>query len=128
MDVSFASSTNPTAVKLDTNNSTAATGSEPLLSSALKSKAEGAISGISSTEEAKEQTLALHDVANELTDMMSLMRKGLAFKVDEHSGQNIVSVMDVDSGDVIRQIPNEEALELAQKLAEVAGFLLKTEA
>ncbi|MCK8043355.1 flagellar protein FlaG [Shewanella sp. 1CM18E] len=71
---------------------------------------------------------ALTDVTDELNDMMSLMRKGLAFRVDEDSGQSVVSVMDVASGDVIRQIPNEEALELAQKLAEVAGFLLKTEA
>ncbi|WP_108947163.1 flagellar protein FlaG [Shewanella halifaxensis] len=71
---------------------------------------------------------ALKSVTDELNDMMSLMRKGLAFKVDEESGQSIVSVLDVDTGNVIRQIPNEEALELAQKLAEVAGSLLKTEA
>ncbi|WP_028765220.1 flagellar protein FlaG [Shewanella colwelliana] len=64
----------------------------------------------------------------ELSDMMSVMRKGLAFKIDEDSGTNIVSVMDVDSGDIIRQIPNEEALELAQKLSEVTGLLMKTEA
>ncbi|QYK00324.1 flagellar protein FlaG [Shewanella psychrotolerans] len=64
----------------------------------------------------------------ELSDMMSVMRKGLEFKIDEDSGTNIVSVMDVDSGDIIRQIPNEEALELAQKLSEVTGLLMKTEA
>ncbi|MCL1057828.1 flagellar protein FlaG [Shewanella gelidimarina] len=70
----------------------------------------------------------LNTLTAELTDMMSLMRKGLAFTVDDRSGRNVVSVMDVDSGELIRQIPNEEALELAKKFAEVAGFLLKTEA
>ncbi len=60
--------------------------------------------------------------------MMSVMRKGLAFKIDEHSGTNVVSVMDIESGDLIRQIPNEEALKLARKLTEVTGLLMKTEA
>ncbi|MGI2853469.1 flagellar protein FlaG [Shewanella algae] len=70
----------------------------------------------------------LNQVAEELSNTMSMMRKGLAFKVDETSGTHVVSVMDVDSGDVIRQIPSEEALELAAKLSEVAGLLMKTEA
>ncbi|MCS6205539.1 MULTISPECIES: flagellar protein FlaG [Shewanella] len=70
----------------------------------------------------------LEQVASELSDMMSLMRKGLVFKVDDNSGVNVVSVMDIDSGDVIRQIPSEEALELSEKLSEVTGFLVKTDA
>ena len=70
----------------------------------------------------------LDEVAAELSDMMSMMRKGLAFKVDEHSGQAVVSVLDRDTGDVIRQMPSEEALALAEKLSEVTGILMKTEA
>ncbi|SUI75711.1 flagellar protein FlaG [Shewanella morhuae] len=70
----------------------------------------------------------LDEVAAELSDMMSMMRKGLAFKVDEHSGQAVVSVLDRDTGDVIRQMPSEEALALAEKLSEVTGLLMKTEA
>ncbi|WP_082972216.1 MULTISPECIES: flagellar protein FlaG [unclassified Shewanella] len=70
----------------------------------------------------------LTEVTDDLNDMASIMRKGLAFKVDDDSGKNVISVMDIDSGDVIRQIPNEEALELSKKLAEVAGILLNTEA
>ena len=70
----------------------------------------------------------MQQLVDDLSDMMSVMRKGLAFKIDESSGKNIVSVMDVDSGDIIRQIPNEEAIKLAQKLSEVTGLLMKTEA
>ncbi|MDO6641099.1 flagellar protein FlaG [Pseudomonadota bacterium] len=68
------------------------------------------------------------ELVDELNNTVSLMRKGLAFKIDDNSGQSVVSVLDIASGDIIRQIPNEEALELSQKLAEVAGFLLKSEA
>jgi len=70
----------------------------------------------------------LTQVAAELSDMMSMMRKGLAFKVDENSGQAVVTVLDRDTGDIIRQMPSEEALKLAEKLSEVTGLLMKTEA
>ncbi|QFU25362.1 flagellar protein FlaG [Shewanella eurypsychrophilus] len=83
----------------------------------------------SSTAEPEAQSPEeLEKLAIDLSDMMSVMKKGLAFRIDESSGQSVVSVLDIDSGDIIRQIPNEEALELAQKLSEVAGLLMKTEA
>ncbi|MBL4911574.1 flagellar protein FlaG [Shewanella schlegeliana] len=126
MDVSFTGAVSQTAVKVEANNS--ATDTESLSDSVSISDANNAEQGLLTQGAPKDEAEGLHDIASELTDMMSLMRKGLAFKVDEDSGRSVVSVMDVDSGDVIRQIPNEEALELAQKLNEVAGFLLKTEA
>ncbi|WP_299807202.1 flagellar protein FlaG [uncultured Shewanella sp.] len=126
MDVSYAGSTNPTAIKLEVSPPVQET--EKSAGLGQQNQSNDALNNALVNEESETQQEMLHGVVNELTDMMSLMRKGLAFKVDEYSGQSVVSVMDVDSGDVIRQIPNEEALELAQKLAEVAGSLLKTEA
>lgn len=82
----------------------------------------------SAQQEEKASDKELEHIVKDLSDMMTLMRKGLAFKIDKDSGINIVSVMDVESGELIRQIPNEEALELAQKLSEVTGLLMKTEA
>ncbi|MCL1073947.1 flagellar protein FlaG [Shewanella dokdonensis] len=71
----------------------------------------------------------LQSVTEQLSHTMDLMRKGLEFRVDDKSGKSVVSVLDMNSGDVIRQIPSEEALKLAEKLSEVAdGLLMKTEA
>lgn len=71
----------------------------------------------------------LQGIADQLSSTMEMMKKGLQFRVDDDSGTNIVSVMDVSSGEVIRQIPSDEALKLASKLSEVAaGLLVKTEA
>lgn len=71
----------------------------------------------------------LQGVVEQLSSNMEMMKKGLQFRVDDDSGTNIVSVMDISSGEVIRQIPSEEALELASKLSDVAaGLLMKTEA
>ena len=67
----------------------------------------------------------------ELSDMMAMLRKGLAFKLEESLGRQVVSVVDIDTGDLIRQIPNEEALELAiklhEKIAEMDGLLMSTQ-
>jgi flagellar protein FlaG len=70
----------------------------------------------------------LAEVVEQLSEVVTLMNKGLAFSVDEDSGAAIVKVMDIDTGDIIRQIPSDEALELAQKLQDVKGLLLKTQA
>jgi flagellar protein FlaG len=69
----------------------------------------------------------LNKAVDDISASMDLMQKGLAFKVDEDSGVQVVKVIDVKTGDLIRQIPNEEALEIAKKLNEVAGLLMKTE-
>jgi flagellar protein FlaG len=74
------------------------------------------------------QAEALAVVVEQLSEVMSIMNKGLAFSVDDDSGSAIVKVMDIDTGELIRQIPNDEALALAQKLLDVKGLLMRTEA
>ncbi|MCL1112564.1 flagellar protein FlaG [Shewanella basaltis] len=69
----------------------------------------------------------LNKAVNDITESMSMMQKGLAFKVDEDLGIQVVKVIDVATGELIRQMPNEEALEIAKKLNEVTGLLMKTE-
>jgi flagellar protein FlaG len=76
----------------------------------------------------KEAPKDLNKVAEELTDMLAMMKKGLTFSVDDDSGRQVISVKDTVSGDIIRQIPSEEALNLAEKLSEFTGLLTKTQA
>ncbi|MBM7072210.1 flagellar protein FlaG [Shewanella sp. 202IG2-18] len=70
---------------------------------------------------------ALEETAHELTEMMALSHKSIQFQVHEDSGKTVISVTDTQSGEVIRQLPSEEALKLAEKFAEMSGLLLKTE-
>ncbi|GGI67612.1 flagellar protein FlaG [Shewanella gelidii] len=93
------------------------------------------VKAVSETEESSKETAkekrdaeALAEVVEQLSDVVTMMNKGLAFSVDEDSGAAVVKVMDIDSGEIIRQIPSDEALELAQKLQDVKGLLMKTEA
>ena len=54
--------------------------------------------------------------------------RDLNFSVDDGSGQVVVKVTDATSGDVIRQIPSEEALQLAESLSDARSLLFKAEA
>lgn len=85
--------------------------------------ANSKIESLSKVEEKNE----LDKVADNLTNLVSVMQKGLKFSVDEESGKQVIKVQDIESGDVIRQIPSEEALLLAEKLSEVSGILMKIE-
>ncbi|MBB1477472.1 flagellar protein FlaG [Shewanella sp. SG41-3] len=69
----------------------------------------------------------LNQAVSDIAASMNVMQKGLAFNIDEESGIQVVKVIDVKTGDLIRQIPNEEALDIAKKLNEVTGLLMKTE-
>jgi flagellar protein FlaG len=83
---------------------------------------------VADTKKEQSQAEALAVVVEQLSEVMSIMNKGLAFSIDDDSGSAIVKVMDIDTGELIRQIPNDEALELAQKLLDVKGLLMRTEA
>ena len=48
--------------------------------------------------------------------------------LDEDSGRVVINVTEATSGDVIRQIPSEEALRLAENLSEIRSALFEAEA
>lgn len=52
----------------------------------------------------------------------------LSFEVDENTGKNIIRVIDSESGEVIRQIPPQEMLDIVSKLKSVIGVLFDREA
>lgn len=53
---------------------------------------------------------------------------GVQFEISEDSGRTIIRLVDRENGELIRQIPPEEALNAAQRLEEVKGRLLRLEA
>jgi flagellar protein FlaG len=63
-----------------------------------------------------------------IQDFAQTVRRDLNFTLEEGSGRVVVKVTDAGSGDVIRQIPSEEALQLAENLSEVRSLLFKAEA
>lgn len=54
------------------------------------------------------------------------LNKGLAFRIDEESGKNVVTIYDKRTGDIVRQIPDEDMLALSRQLATNSGGLVTT--
>ncbi len=52
----------------------------------------------------------------------------LAFSVDSANGKAIVRITDAETGEVIRQIPSEEMVAIAQSLDKLQGKLLQGKA
>ncbi len=80
-----------------------------------------------------DQQKADADAAALLTDSLaklnaSLMNFGLEFEISEVDKRLITRVVDRETGDLIRQIPSEEALRIARSLDKTSGLLLQTTA
>ena len=67
---------------------------------------------------------SLNKAVSKLNDYVQSIQRTLDFQLDEDSGQTVVRVYDKESETLIRQIPNDLALELAQKLNEEEPLLL----
>jgi len=52
-----------------------------------------------------------------------MQHKSLQFSVDESTGRTVIKVVDKDTGEVIKEIPPEETLRLAEKIEEMSGIL-----
>ena len=63
------------------------------------------------------QQAQMQALIKQLDEFMSEFNTNLSFRVDEKSGKNVVTVYEVSSGDIIRQIPEKEMLELYQQLS-----------
>ncbi len=59
----------------------------------------------------------LQQAVTRLNDFAQSIQRDLHFSVDKESGILITKVIDSKSNEVIRQIPNEETVALAQSLA-----------
>ncbi len=60
----------------------------------------------------------LDQAVSQLNDFVQNVQRDLQFEVDNDMGQTIVKVVDQQTQEVIRQIPDEVALRLAEKLQQ----------
>jgi flagellar protein FlaG len=61
---------------------------------------------------------AVQAAASQIESWLKSAGRELEFRVDEGSGQMVVSVRDASSGELIRQIPGEAVLRMARQLKE----------
>lgn len=68
----------------------------------------------------------LEQAVTDIRDFVQATQRNLDFSIDDSTGKVVVKVIATQSGEVIRQIPSESALKLAQSLSEASSLLFDT--
>ncbi|WP_339502173.1 flagellar protein FlaG [Pseudomonas silesiensis] len=70
----------------------------------------------------------LEQAVTDIREFVQASQRQLDFSIDDSSGRVVVKVIATDSGEVIRQIPSETALKLAQSLSQAGSLLFDDKA
>ncbi len=71
----------------------------------------------------------LQSFVDSINNALKQANKNLEFSVDETSNKTVMKVVDMDTGEVIRQIPSKEALAISMAVERMQqGMLLKQKA
>jgi flagellar protein FlaG len=91
--------------------------------------AQGAgLRGLTATakDEAREEAtpVQVEQAVRKVNSALELREVGLQFEVDKDTDKLIVKVIDRSTGEVIRQIPNEEVVRMAKLMSDGNGLLV----
>lgn len=82
----------------------------------------------SSADYAEMSKAELEALAEQLNEFMKKGQRSLSFSVDETADEVVISVLDKQTQELIRQIPSPEALKLKQHFDSVIGLLFSDQA
>lgn len=86
------------------------------LASSLSKVANRGSSVVSTDKQlSKEKSIEVLEQANAI---LKLSNSDIEFKLDDSSGKLVFYIKDADSGDVLRQIPNESMLRLSENITQ----------
>ncbi|NOG32326.1 flagellar protein FlaG [Halomonas sp. TBZ9] len=84
---------------------------------------------LSAQQEEQQKRLDAAELAEPVERINAVMnQRGLEFEINDENSRVITRVVDRESGEVIRQIPAEEVLRLAERLGELQGGLISVQA
>lgn len=70
-------------------------------------------------ESSESSGVQLEEAVAKVESFLKVQNRDLAFTIDDDTKRSVVTVKDSSSGDVIRQIPSEEVLKLAERIQEL---------
>ena len=73
---------------------------------------------------AVDMNAAVRAAAKQIDSYLRSVGREVEFRVDDDTGMTVVTVRETATGDVIRQIPNEEVLQLARRFQKSSSALL----
>ncbi|NQD80909.1 flagellar protein FlaG [Pseudomonas sp. CrR14] len=102
--------------------------SAPAVTATSAGKTDEQPSSAAAVEDTGQMYEQVDEAVTSIQSFVQNIRRDLNFSVDDSSGRVVVKVTDGATGEVIRQLPSEEALRLAENLEEVRSLLFKAEA
>lgn len=63
-----------------------------------------------------------------INKVIQSLSRNIEFTVDEETKENVVKVMDTETGELIRQMPSEETLAIAKALDKFQGLIIQQKA
>ncbi|WCD82584.1 flagellar protein FlaG [Pseudomonas sp. TUM22785] len=90
--------------------------------------ASPAVSSADADAQSQAQGGNLESAVADIQSFVQTVKRGLDFNVDDSSGEVVVKVIDTDSGKLIRQIPSEELLKLAERLEDIRSLMFEAKA
>ena len=65
---------------------------------------------------------------NDVNKALTAINATLQFEIDPETKMTVIKVVDADTNTVLRQIPNQEILDIAQALDRAQGLLIRQRA
>lgn len=75
-----------------------------------------------------ERKLDLPELVSRLNDALQMSKRALQFHVDTDSGRTVITVIDQETEEIIRQIPPEELLSIVNYLDQGRGLIVRGQA
>ena len=106
----------------------------PLVQPIAKSEGNTKSEGVGKNKTGQDRNLTQQDrgstqkLVDEVQSYLDNLNIALEFNIREKTGDIVVRVLDRKSGDVIRQLPPEDLLELRDKLDDLRGALFDKKA
>ena len=72
---------------------------------------------------AKEMRQNLQEAIERLNQQLKANGRDLSFQMDEEINRPIITVRNIETGEVVRQIPSEEIIRMAHSIEEGKGLL-----
>lgn len=70
----------------------------------------------------------VEDAVKQIEQFTQSVAQNLKFSIDEDTGKTVVKIMDSQTNELIRQIPSEEAINIARTLGKIEGVLFNDKA
>ncbi len=67
-------------------------------------------------------------VVKSLNNLAQSLKRKIEFSINDETGQTVIRIVDSENAKVIRQIPPEEMMRLAEHLKDIQGLILDSTA